>query len=100
MAVAIRRGLQLTLEGASPSAEPAGVKPGRAADRKRESFPLRSAARSDPDTGVRTLRLTESVPAFRFDLLNSFEMSKLGLYRLRLALAGESGVGPRGRSMI
>jgi hypothetical protein len=90
--VSLRRGIELSLERAPLDANRVGTRTGRADDRKWEAIPAKSAARFDPDASTRTLRPAESMIAFELDLLDVFDASKPGNYRLRLALSKESGV--------
>ena len=82
----------MSLERAPLDANRVGTRPGRADGRKWEAIPAKSAARFDPDASTRTLRPAESMVAFEVDLLDLFDASKPGNYRLRLALSKDSGV--------
>lgn len=90
--VSLRRGIELSLERAPLDANRPGPRPGRADDRKWETVPPKTAARFDAGASARTLRPGESMEAFEVDLLDLFDASKPGTYRIQLTLSKDSRV--------
>ena len=90
---AIRRGVEIRVDRAPPGTKPMNPSIQPKTPIAWAEVPSRVLGTFEPDGATRALRPSETLDAFAVDLGVLFDLKEKGLYRVRLAIAGDAGVG-------